>query len=346
MLRAQEQRNTAMAESSALQQQLCDSQRASSAEIARLRDELDAATRKLRTEYELRTAAEAKCSIMECELAELSSNIQFEAQNLVAQERRTHKGELERMARRHREVVQLMEMERAQVGSLKLSLERAATELDTERSECERLRSGMVAFERQFSTLVAPVRGDSGLGISAANAAHRSLSPTPAAAPGTITVAHARRLTRSAPQSLENAAVAVSASADAARPADAHILGRMYFGNDTARSDTRLAEFLGFINGATEKEAQASAFMQRSLREDVGPTLAADSAGLASLTAWTKHRRLLHSVQDSTLELESFVPRVDVGRLMSVACYLCANSATRASLSMGEPRLSGRAQSE
>ncbi|KAJ2164529.1 RAB3A interacting protein [Coemansia sp. RSA 551] len=119
----------------------------------------------------------------------------------------------------------------------------------------------------------------------------------------------------------------------------------MYFGNDAARSDTRLAEFLGFINIVSEKEAQSSAFMQRSLREDIGPTLAADSSsGLSSLTGWSKHRRLLHCVQDTTLILESFVPRMVIDRVLSVACYLCAGSASRTSMS--EPRLSGRSQCE
>ncbi|KAJ2451923.1 RAB3A interacting protein [Coemansia sp. RSA 2336] len=328
LLRAQAQRDASMAEASVLQQKLSELRRSTDAEIARLRAELDTATRKLQTEYELRTAAEAKCSVMECELAELSSNIQFEAQNLVAQERRRHKSELERAARTHREVVQLMEMERAQVGSLKLSLERTTTALDREREECERLRSGMAAFERQFSTL---------LGTSALRQAdfpstlQRCLSPE--ASPS-------NRQSRSAPQSLENASLM---RGELARTAlDPHIVGHMFFGNDAARPDTRLTEFLGFVNVASEKEAQASAFMQRSLREDVGPTLTADSAGMSSLTAWTKNRRLLHCVQDTTLVLESFVPRLQVGRIVSVGCYLCGSSATRTSLA--ESRHSGRSQ--
>ncbi|KAJ1855293.1 RAB3A interacting protein [Coemansia sp. RSA 1822] len=330
MLRAQEQRNAAMAEASQLQQRLEDFERSTTAELTRLRTELETTKRKLRTEYELRTAAEAKCSVMECELAELSSNIQLEAQNLVALERREHKTELEQMAKRHKEVVQLMDMERAQVGSLKQSLEQTSNALDHERDECERLRTNIVAFERQFSTLVAPMRD------STLSTAHRSISPVPVLRPGS-------RLTRSAPQSLENT---VSASSSLCEPhADAHISGRMYFGNDAARSDTRLAEFLGFINVASEKEAQSSAFMQRSLREDVGPTLSADaSSGLPSLTGWSKHRRLLHCVQDTTLVLESYVPRMAVDRVLSVACYLCAGSASRSSMS--EPRLSGRSQCE
>ncbi|KAJ2665738.1 RAB3A interacting protein [Coemansia sp. RSA 1199] len=330
MLRAQEQRNAAMAEASQMQQRLEDFERSTAAELTRLRTELETTKRKLRTEYELRTAAEAKCSVMECELAELSSNIQLEAQNLVALERREHKTELEQMTKRHKEVVQLMDMERAQVGSLKQSLEQTSNALDRERDECERLRTNIVAFERQFSTLVAPMRE------STLSTAHRSISPVPVLRPGS-------RLTRSAPQSLENT---VSASSSLCEPhADAHISGRMYFGNDAARSDTRLAEFLGFINVASEKEAQNSAFMQRSLREDVGPTLSADaSSGLPSLTGWSKHRRLLHCVQDTTLVLESYVPRMAVDRVLSVACYLCAGSASRSSMS--EPRLSGRSQCE
>ncbi|KAJ2136000.1 hypothetical protein IW136_004068, partial [Coemansia sp. RSA 678] len=251
MLRAQEQRNTAMAEAAHLQHRLDDLERTTATELTQLRTELETTKRKLRTEYELRTAAEAKCSVMECELAELSNNIQLEAQNLVALERREHKTELEQMTKRHTEVVQLMDMEREQVVSLKQSLERTTNTLDRERDECERLRTTMVAFERQFSTLVAPMR-ESTLSTSA----HRSVSPVPVLRPGS-------RLTRSAPQSLESA-ITTSASSSVCEPhADAHIVGRMYFGNDAARSDTRLAEFLGFINIASEKEAQSSAFMQR-----------------------------------------------------------------------------------
>ncbi|KAJ2846519.1 hypothetical protein IWW36_004313 [Coemansia brasiliensis] len=328
LLRAQAQRDASMAEASVLQQKLSELRRSTDAEIARLRAELDTATRKLQTEYELRTAAEAKCSVMECELAELSSNIQFEAQNLVAQERRRHKSELERAARTHREVVQLMEMERAQVGSLKLSLERATTALDREREECERLRSGMAAFERQFSTLLGPSALRQ---ADFPNALQRSLSPE--ASP-------TDRQSRSAPQSLENTSLLRAELTRATL--DPHIVGHMFFGNDAARPDTRLTEFLGFVNVASEKEAQASAFMQRCLREDVGPTLTADSAGMSSLTAWTKNRRLLHCVQDTTLVLESFVPRLQVGRIISVGCYLCGSSATRNSLA--EPRHSGRSQ--
>ncbi|KAJ2168995.1 RAB3A interacting protein [Coemansia sp. RSA 353] len=333
MLRAQEQRNTAMAEATHLQHRLDEIERTTTTELTQLRTELQTTKRKLRTEYELRTAAEAKCSVMECELAELSNNIQLEAQNLVALERREHKTELEQMTKRHTEVVQLMDMEREQVVSLKQSLERTTNSLDRERDECERLRTTMVAFERQFSTLVAPMR-ESKLSTSA----HRSVSPVPVLRPGS-------RLTRSAPQSLESA-ITTSASSSVCEPhVDAHIIGRMYFGNDAARSDTRLAEFLGFINIVSEKEAQSSAFMQRSLREDIGPTLAADSSsGLPSLTGWSKHRRLLHCVQDTTLILESFVPRMVIDRVLSVACYLCAGSASRTSMS--EPRLSGRSQCE
>ncbi|KAJ2681334.1 hypothetical protein H4R19_007363, partial [Coemansia spiralis] len=161
MLKAQEQRNAAMAEAAALQQQLDEQRRAYMTDIGQLRRDLDTTTRRLGAECERRMAAEAKCSLMECELAELSSNIQLEAQNMVAHERREHKAELERMVRRHDELVQLMDMERAQVGALKQGLERTTRELDAERDEAVRLRTGMVAFERQMASLIGPARGSS-----------------------------------------------------------------------------------------------------------------------------------------------------------------------------------------
>ncbi|KAJ2614350.1 hypothetical protein H4S08_001747 [Coemansia sp. RSA 1365] len=296
LLRAQQQRDTAMAEAAELQRRLDELQRAGDAEIARLREEVAAAGQKLRAEYELRTAAEAKCSMMECELAELSSNIQYEAQNLVAQERRAHKGELERAARKHREVVQLMEMERAQVGALKLSLERETAARDSEHAEADRLRTALAAIERQMSP-VSPPR-------TASAAERKSRSGSRSASPAASFL-------------LENVA---------------HISGRMLFGCDVAQPDLRLGEFIAFVDAASEKDALASAFMQRSLREDVEPTLAADAAtsALPSLSGWSRHRRLLNSALDATLELESYTPRVAVERVVSPACYLCSCSVTRA----------------
>ncbi|KAJ2890545.1 hypothetical protein GGI21_006132, partial [Coemansia aciculifera] len=197
MLRAQEQRNEAMAEANTLQQQMDELQRASGSEIAQLRAELEAASRKLRIEYELRTAAETKCALMECELAELSSNIQYEAQNLVAVERREHRAEIDRMTRSHEEVSQLMEMERAQVASLKQSLEAANVALDHERAEADRLRSGMVAFERQVGALIAPTSTPA----SSADKPLPSLSGRSFSA--SVLSNGSGRLARSTPQSLD-----------------------------------------------------------------------------------------------------------------------------------------------
>ncbi|KAJ2699784.1 RAB3A interacting protein [Coemansia sp. IMI 209128] len=330
MLRAQEQRNVAMAEATALQQQMEELQRASGSEIAQLRVELEAATRKVRIEYELRTAAETKCALMECELAELSSNIQYEAQNLVAVERREHRAEVDRMARSHAEVLQLMEMERAQVASLKLSLETVNVALDRERAEADRLRSGMVAFERQVSTLIAPV---SPTDASSSSGALPPLSVRSFSA-SMLSSSSSGRLGRSAPQSLDSAVMAASsAAAVAPMVPEPHIVGSLFFGNDATRPDTRLAEFLGFINVTSDKEAQSCAFMQRSMREDVGPTLVADSAslsaGMPSLSAWSKGRRLVHGVQENTLILESFSPRMQLSRVLSLGCYLCGSSISR-----------------
>ncbi|KAJ1821111.1 hypothetical protein LPJ60_002818 [Coemansia sp. RSA 2675] len=331
MLRAQEQRNVAMAEATALQQQMEELQRASGSEIAQLRVELEAATRKVRIEYELRTAAETKCALMECELAELSSNIQYEAQNLVAVERREHRAEVDRMARSHAEVLQLMEMERAQVASLKLSLETVNVALDRERAEADRLRSGMVAFERQVSTLIAPV---SPTDASSSSGALPPLSVRSFSASMLSSSSSSGRLGRSAPQSLDSAVMAASsAAAVAPMVPEPHIVGSLFFGNDATRPDTRLAEFLGFINVTSDKEAQSCAFMQRSMREDVGPTLVADSAslsaGMPSLSAWSKGRRLVHGVQENTLILESFSPRMQLSRVLSLGCYLCGSSISR-----------------
>ncbi|KAJ2840897.1 RAB3A interacting protein [Coemansia sp. 'formosensis'] len=325
MLRAQEQRNVALAEASTLQQQMEEVQRASGSELAQLRAELEVASRKLRIEYELRTAAETKCALMECELAELSSNIQYEAQNLVAVERREHRAEVDRMARSHAEVLQLMEMERAQVASLKQSLETANEALDRERAEADRLRSGMVAFERQVSTLIAPTSAP----VSPTDASCEALPSLSARSFSASVLGSSGRLARSAPQSLD--CVVASAQAVAPMVPEPHIVGSLFFGNDATRPDTRLAEFLGFINVTSEKEAQGCAFMQRSMREDVGPTLVADSspAGMPSLSAWSKGRRLVHGVQENTLILESFSPRVQLSRVLSVGCYLCGCSISR-----------------
>ncbi|KAJ2069591.1 hypothetical protein GGI08_000271 [Coemansia sp. S2] len=325
-----------MAEANTLQQQMDDLQRASGSEIAQLRAELDVASRKLRIEYELRTAAETKCALMECELAELSSNIQYEAQNLVAVERREHRAEADRMARSHAEVLQLMEMERAQMASLKLSLETANVALDRERAEADRLRSGMVAFERQVSTLIAPTSAP----VSPTDASSEGLPPLSARSFSASVLSNGSgRLARSAPQSLDCLVLAnnnnnnASAAAVAPMAPEPHIVGRLFFGNDATRPDTRLAEFLGFINVTSDKEAQNCAFMQRSMREDVGPTLVADSAtssaGMPSLSAWSKGRRLVHGVQENTLILESFSPRVQLSRVLSLGCYLCGCSISR-----------------
>ncbi|KAJ2725890.1 hypothetical protein GGI07_000935 [Coemansia sp. Benny D115] len=305
MLRAQEQRDAAMAEAATLQRRLDELLINSDSTIRRLQADLDSATRKLHNEYELRTAAEAKCSQMECELAELSSHIQYEAQNLVAQERREHHGELDRLARRHEEVEQLLEMERAQVGALKKSLETTSLALDRE------LKRGdaQAASERQVAGRLAgsACLSDESVRLSSAVAA------------------------------------ATAAAAAAAALSEPHISGQLFFGNDGSRTDTRLTEFLGFMNAALDKEAMASAFMQRCMREDVAPTLLADaSSGLPSLSSWSRHRRLLHSVQENTLVLESFAPRMGIGRVMSLGCYLCACSINRpgSSISSAPPSAS------
>ncbi|KAJ1892196.1 hypothetical protein LPJ66_006489 [Kickxella alabastrina] len=296
MLRAQEQRDEAMAEANQLQIQLDYLRQSSNAEIQRLQAEVDAAMRNLRVEYNLRTAAETKCSLMECELAELSSNIQYEAQNLVVQERREHRDELDRMAKRHAEIDQLLVMERSQVGALKQSLESTTVALDRERVETERMRSGMQAFERQTTPYAPASASTAGAGV--ANGSSVSAS----AASGEC----------------ENMA------------GEPHISGLMYFGNDASRTDIRLTEFLDFLNVVSEKEVQGSTFMQRCMREDIGPTLMADVAsGLPSLSSWHRHRRLLHGVQENTLVLESFSPRTSMGRVLSLGCYLCGCSINR-----------------
>lgn len=370
MLRAQKQRDTAMSEANLAQQRYDEVQRTSAAELLRIESELKTLSRRLQNEYELRTVAERKCTLMECELAELSSNIQLEAQNLVAQERREHKKEMERMTRKHTEVVHLMEMERAQVASLKQSVGNMSEELDRERGETDRLRNGMVAFERQVSTLMSPVHqtgsGSSSRRISSATSmqsltavaeestvATRSVPPSLECIPDSAAVfsAAGRMAARRPPPlpiissersmsllslngSTTNGSVTPSAAATTLSTDSPHIFGKIYFGDDAARPDTRLAEFLGFVNMPTEKEAQSSLFMQRSIREDVAPTLLADSAGgtnngLPSITGWSRNRRLLHGVQENTLVLETYKPRAPTSRVLSLACYLCSHSVNR-----------------
>ncbi|KAJ1945641.1 hypothetical protein FBU59_002249 [Linderina macrospora] len=276
MLRAQEQRDAAMAEANSFQQQLYDLKRSSQREIQDLRAQVDGSAHKLKIEYELRTAAETKCSLMECELAELSSHIQFEAQNLVAQERREHRDELERLAKKQEEMVQLMEMERAQVESLKQSLESVNLALDRERGETERLRSEMMAFERKVSSFVSvpdlPVLRDSAF-------AESPLLPDTARVLGTASVVHGSG--GSTPPSAANSSdsVVIRPVATVSPVSDPHIAGVLFFGTDATRTDTRLTEFLGFVNASSDKESMQSSFMQRSMREDVEPTLTADVVG-------------------------------------------------------------------
>ncbi|ORX71653.1 hypothetical protein DL89DRAFT_266636 [Linderina pennispora] len=251
MLRAQEQRDAAMAEANSIQQQLYDLQKSSQREIKDLKG-------------------------------------RDRSQNLVAQERREHRDELERLARKQEEMLQLMEMERAQ------SLESANMALDQ-----------LHAFERKVSSFVSvpdlPVLRDSAF-------------------------AESPSLPNTAPWALRPATVSYTN--------DSHIAGVLYFGTDTTRTDTRLTEFLGFVNASSDKEAMQSSFMQRSMREDVEPTLAADSTtSMPSLSGWNKHRRLLHGVQENTLVLESYSPRVKLNRVLSLGCYLCGCSVNRPSAS-------------
>ncbi|KAJ1958478.1 hypothetical protein EC988_000283 [Linderina pennispora] len=339
MLRAQEQRDAAMAEANSIQQQLYDLQKSSQREIRDLKAEIDVSAHKLKIEYELRTAAETKCSLMECELAELSSHIQFEAQNLVAQERREHRDELERLARKQEEMVQLMEMERAQVKSLKQSLESANMALDREKGETERLRSELHAFERKVSSFVSvpdlPVLRDSAFAESPS-------LPNTARAISTASIGQTTG--NSTSPSVSNSSDSVGLQpATVSYTNDSHIAGVLYFGTDTTRTDTRLTEFLGFVNASSDKEAMQSSFMQRSMREDVEPTLAADSTtSMPSLSGWNKHRRLLHGVQENTLVLESYSPRVKLNRVLSLGCYLCGCSVNRPSASSPPASMSDR----
>ncbi|KAJ1899682.1 RAB3A interacting protein [Coemansia sp. IMI 209127] len=257
-------------------------------EIERLKRELEETKRQQRIEYELRTIAETKCARMECELAELSSNIQMEAQNLVAMERRGHKREMDRLTRTLAEVQQLCDVDGEQVMCLKQCLEAAASDLDAARAEAARLRTAVAAFERSEEENGVP--------------SHKSVSQ------------------------LE----------------PPHIAGRMFFGTDGTRADTRVAEFLGFLNVASEREAMSGAFVQRCVREDVEPTLgvnsgstSASASGMPSLSAWQRHRRLLHSVTDNTLVLEAFTPRTgSATRVLSLACHLCGCSTTTTSSSI------------
>ncbi|KAJ1662761.1 RAB3A interacting protein [Coemansia sp. RSA 1646] len=253
-------------------------------EIEVLRRELDETRKQQRIEYELRTIAETKCARMECELAELSSNIQLEAQNMVAMERRGHKREIDRLTRTLAEVQQLRDVDGEQVACLKQCLEAAASDLDGARAEVARLRSAVAAFEHQPQP---------------SSEQHQSAPPPHMEPP--------------------------------------HIAGRMFFGTDGTRADTRVAEFLGFLNVASEREAMGGAFVQRCMREDVEPTLGVNNdgssgSGMPSLSAWQRHRRLLHSVMDNTLVLEAFTPRTGTAtRVLSLACHLCGSSTTAAS---------------
>ncbi|KAJ1991054.1 hypothetical protein GGI25_003899 [Coemansia spiralis] len=306
LLRAQDQRNHAMNESAQLQGQLEKLQQSSDAEITRLKEELAQMRRKLQIEYELRTIAETKCARMECELAELSSNIQFEAQNLVAVERRGHLREVESLVKKQREMEHLMEVNSAQVTSLKGSLETVAGELDRERKECERLRATLTGVERQ---------------IAGSSMAVEQSPPINS---------------RSSSKQSSASTISIASSRPSAEP---HILGQVFFGNDATRSDTRLAEFLGFLN-LSDKEAATSAFVQRSMREDVEPTIVPDHSSMPSLSAWQRHRRLLHSVQENTLALESFAPKANIGRVLSLGCYLCGCSTSRPSTALDRAGLS------
>ncbi|KAJ2546613.1 hypothetical protein EV175_005532 [Coemansia sp. RSA 1933] len=263
-------------------------------EIERLKRELEETRKQQRIEYELRTIAETKCARMECELAELSSNIQLEAQNLVAMERRGHKREMDRITRTLAEVQQLRDVDGEQVACLKQCLEAAAGELDDARAEVARLRTAAAAFEH----------------------------PSEEAA----------------------AAAAADGKGAAGQFEPPHIAGRMFFGTDGTRADTRVAEFLGFLNVASEREAMGGAFVQRCVREDVEPTLVVNgggsggssgSSGMPSLSGWQRHRRLLHSVMDNTLVLEAFTPRTGTAtRVLSLACHLCGCSTTGSSSSI------------
>ncbi|OMJ28465.1 hypothetical protein AYI69_g2060 [Smittium culicis] len=138
IVKIKEQKNNVLKELEKIQAEL-EYTKESSKSISELTESLNKSSFQLQVEKNLRSVAESKLATMECELAELSSNIQVEAQNIVVSERKDRKSQVEKLILKKKEIEDLLVMERAQVSALKGTIERLGTLLDVEKAKNDKL---------------------------------------------------------------------------------------------------------------------------------------------------------------------------------------------------------------
>ncbi|OMJ17345.1 hypothetical protein AYI70_g6032 [Smittium culicis] len=152
IVKIKEQKNNVLKELEKIQAELEFTKASSSKSISELTESLNKSSFQLQVEKNLRSVAESKLATMECELAELSSNIQVEAQNIVVSERKDRKSQVEKLILKNKEIEDLLVMERAQVSALKDTIERLGTLLDVEKSKNDKLSK---TVDRQYSEISA-----------------------------------------------------------------------------------------------------------------------------------------------------------------------------------------------
>ncbi|PVU92139.1 hypothetical protein BB559_003828 [Furculomyces boomerangus] len=153
LLEVQQQRDSALEEIARLKAEFDSVQLTTNRNIADLAETIIKLKDQLGHEAQKSQNAEHKLHVMECELAELSNNIQIEAQNIVITERKERKAEVDRLIKLHKETKELLEMERMQVHDLKEALENCGKMLDQEKNKREYFESKLKKSKTQSTKL-------------------------------------------------------------------------------------------------------------------------------------------------------------------------------------------------
>ncbi|OMH80071.1 hypothetical protein AX774_g6513 [Zancudomyces culisetae] len=292
------------------QQEQGDLQQA--AEIAELKMLVEMTNCNLKAETERRIKAETKLKDMEQELAELSNNIQLEAQSIVVTERIEKKNELEKMDKQKREAVDLLEMERAQVTALKTTLENCGRELDQESKKNQKLAEQLERMQRAIERLQKEK-----------NELSERLKQKEKVANGVLTSVDSQD---TVVEDVHNDVQLVStnkiAEGESKRidienqnifyekqdggKSQIVMVSRMKF-LDRPESESESEEFQQFLQCKTDKDSFNTQFFQKIFKEEIEPALLlsfASNSSTSLIPSWSKYKRLISAIQENTLLLQ------------------------------------------
>ncbi|OLY85341.1 hypothetical protein AYI68_g471 [Smittium mucronatum] len=336
-IKIKEQKNDALKELEKAQSNLESLKTSSSKTIADLTDSLSKAKFQLQVETNLKNVAESKLATMECELAELSSNIQVEAQNIVVSERKDRKSQVEKLIQKKKETEDLLLMERSQVQALKTALERLGSLLDSEKQEKDRLLQMLQNQDFEISTVrknlpflqidlnkMSPSVSNEGVyqkmpSLSAASTTHlsdysppfsRNLSPDILPMSLDLVALDLAKSSRCHVYKYDSISTLnkfpnVLSNPKSLSPSILNFRMGVY---DSDQDTSMLSEF---INSPTDRDAYQTPYFLKILKEELEPTINSidyynNPLKLSNqlFPSWNKHKRILNSIQENTIVIE------------------------------------------